>query len=122
MRDALRELGYVEGKNIFIELRRSAGSETEMRSLALDLARSKVDLIVTRGSPATRAALEATVLPIIFEAGDPVASGFAASLARPAGHGTGVSLVSSETEHQAPRIAPPARAAGATHRLPLEPL
>ena len=96
MRDALRELGYVEGKNIFIELRRSAGSETEMRSLALDLARSKVDLIVTRGSPATRAALEATALPIVFVAGDPVASGFAASLARPGGNGTGVSVVSSE--------------------------
>src|SRR5579872_1242809 len=58
LRRGLSQLGYVEGKNIVIEWRRSASTEVEMRALAMDLVNSRIDLIVTMGSPATRAALE----------------------------------------------------------------
>jgi ABC-type uncharacterized transport system substrate-binding protein len=96
LRTGLRELGYVEGKSIFIEWRRFSGREEEIRSYAIDLAGSGVALIVAAGSPAARAALETTKLPVVFASGDPVAAGFATSLARPGGNGTGVSVLSSE--------------------------
>ncbi len=97
LRDGLRDLGYLDGKNIVIEWRRSAGTAEELRALAADLARSKVDLIVASGSPAARAALAATTLPVVFSpAGDPVATGFAVSLARPGGNATGVSTLSAD--------------------------
>ncbi|MBI3527058.1 MAG: ABC transporter substrate-binding protein [Betaproteobacteria bacterium] len=101
LRHGLNELGYVEGKNIKIEWRRVAGTQDEMRSLAADLVNSNVDLIVAMGSPATRAALDATAKPVVFLAGDPVASGFASSLAKPGGNATGVSVVYTEliTKH-----------------------
>ena len=84
LRDGLRDLGYLDGKNIVIEWRRSARTAEELGALAADLARSKVDLIVASGSPAARAALAATTLPVVFApVGDPVATGFAVSLARP---------------------------------------
>jgi putative ABC transport system substrate-binding protein len=89
----LRELGYIEGKTIVIEWKRSTGLGKEMQSLATELARSKVDIIVTPGSQATRAALDAThTIPVVFEVGDPVGSGFAANLANPGGNATGVSV------------------------------
>ncbi|MGH8767267.1 MAG: ABC transporter substrate-binding protein [Burkholderiales bacterium] len=96
LRQGLREHGYVEGKSIIIEWRRSAGTDEELRSLAADLAGSKVDLIVAPGSPAARAAMEKTAIPVVFMSGDPVAAGFAVSLARPGGNGTGVSVVTPE--------------------------
>ena len=97
LREGLRELGYVEGKSIVIEWRRSAGTREELQLLAADLIRSKVDLIVTAGTAAARAALETTkTVPVLFHVGDPVASGFAASLARPGGNGTGVSVIAAE--------------------------
>ena len=97
LREGLRELGYVEGKSIVIEWRRSAGTREELLLLAADLIQSKVEVIVTAGSAATRVAMEAiTTIPIVFHVGDPVASGFAVSLARPGGNGTGVSVISSE--------------------------
>jgi putative tryptophan/tyrosine transport system substrate-binding protein len=97
LREGLREVGYIEGKNIVIEWRRYARADQELQLLATDLVRSSVDLIVTSGSPATRAALQATTGPVVFTAvGDPVATGFAASLAKPGGHGTGVSTLSTE--------------------------
>jgi len=96
LRQGLRERGYVEGKSIFIEWRRSLGTDEELRSLAADLADSKVDLIVASGSPAARAAMEKTAIPVVFLSGDPVAAGFAVSLARPGGNGTGVSVVTLE--------------------------
>ena len=97
LREGLRELGYVEGKSIVIEWRRSTGTREELQLLAADLIRSKVDLIVTAGTSATRAAMETTTtVPIVFHVGDPVTSGFAASLARPGGNGTGVSVISAE--------------------------
>jgi ABC-type uncharacterized transport system substrate-binding protein len=92
LRKGLRELGYAEGQNITIEWRRGAATQEEMRAQAADLARLNVDLIVAIGSPATRAALEATAKPIVMQVGDPVLAGFAASLARPGGRATGVSI------------------------------
>ncbi len=96
LRNGLSQLGYVEGKNIKLEWRRAADTPDEMRALATDLVNSGVDLIVAMGSPATRAALDATAKPVVFLAGDPVASGFASSLARPGGNATGVSVVFTE--------------------------
>jgi putative tryptophan/tyrosine transport system substrate-binding protein len=97
LRQGLRELGYIEGKSIVIEWRRSTGTREELQLLAADLIRSKVELIVTAGTAATSAAMETTTtVPVLFHVGNPVASGFAASLARPGGNGTGVSVISAE--------------------------
>jgi putative ABC transport system substrate-binding protein len=97
LREGLRELGYTEGKDLVIDWRRSAGMDEELRSLAADFARSKVEVIVVNTTAAARAALEATTtIPVVFLSGDPVATGLAASLARPGRNGTGVSVVSTE--------------------------
>jgi putative tryptophan/tyrosine transport system substrate-binding protein len=97
LRQGLRELGYVEGRDMFIEWRRSAGTAEELRSIAANLAGTNVELIVTVGAPASRAALDATSLPVVFAPlGDPVGTGFAASLSRPGGRGTGVAVESTE--------------------------
>jgi len=92
-RQGLRELGYVEGKNIVIEWRSAEGKRDRLSSLAAELVRLKVDIIVTAGPPATRSAKEATVtIPIVMtQDTDPVGSGFVASLARPGGNITGLS-------------------------------
>jgi putative tryptophan/tyrosine transport system substrate-binding protein len=87
MRQGLRELGYVEGKNIVVEYRWAEGKIERLPDLAAELVRLKVEVIVTAGPPPTRAAKEATVtLPIVmgFD-NDPVGNGFVASLARPVG-------------------------------------
>ena len=96
-RQGLRELGYVEGKNIVIEWRR-AGTGQESKALADSLVKAKVDVIVASGTPAADAAMRATAtIPVVFaNIGDPVASGFAVSLARPDRNGTGVSIDSTE--------------------------
>ena len=88
--DALRELGRVEGKNLLFE-RRSADRGDQLPSLAGELVRLKVDLILTNGTQAARAAKEATkAIPIVFNLGeDPVANGLVASFARPGGNLTG---------------------------------
>ena len=97
LREGLQELGYTEGKNLAIEWRRSAGTYEEFRLHAAELVRAKPDLIVAFGTPAARAALDATTtIPVVFYVGDPVASGLAASLARPGANGTGVSVLSVE--------------------------
>ena len=97
-REGLRELGYLEGKNIIIEYRFGEGKSNEVTSLAVELARSKVDVIVTAGPAATRSAKEATAtIPIVMgNEGNPVGSGFVASLARPGGNITGLSNLSPE--------------------------
>ena len=86
----LRELGYVEGKNLIIE---HASAEGTLAARAAELVRLKVDVIVTGGATATRAAKEATTtIPIVFlQDADPVGNGFVTSLARPAGNITGLS-------------------------------
>ena len=89
-RHGLRELGYVEGKNIVIEYRYA-----DEKQLARELVGLKVDVIVTGGPTSTRAAKEATnTIPIIMmNEGDPVASRFVANLARPGGNITGLSVL-----------------------------
>jgi len=93
-RQGLRELGYVEGKNIVIEWRYAELKFDRLPVLATELVRLKVDIIVTGGSAATRAAKEATTtIPIVMmQDADPVGSGFVASLARPAGTSLGCLL------------------------------
>ena len=97
-RQGLRELGYVEGKNIVIEWRHHEGKLDRLPALAAELVRRKVDIIITVGAPAARAAKEATVtIPIVMmRVGDPVGSGFVASLARPGGNITGLSGLAPE--------------------------
>jgi putative ABC transport system substrate-binding protein len=97
-RQCLRELGYVEGKNIVIEWRSYEGKEDLRPKLAAELVRLKVDVIVAGGSGDIRAAKEATgTIPIVMLAGgDAVGSGFIASLARPGGNITGLSTLRPE--------------------------
>jgi putative ABC transport system substrate-binding protein len=92
-RQGLRDLGYVEGQNVVIEYRFNEGKEERLRDLAAELVRLRVDVIVTNGTPPTEAARDATqTIPIVFGGvGDPVGSGFVASLPRPGGNITGVS-------------------------------
>jgi ABC-type uncharacterized transport system substrate-binding protein len=97
-RQGLRELGYVEGKNIVIEWRFAEGKSEHVSALAAELVRLKVDVIVTSGPGATRPAKEATnTIPIVMaQDNDPVANGFVASLARPGGNITGLSTLSAQ--------------------------
>ena len=92
-RQGLRELGYVEGKNIVIEWRSAEGKLDRLPALAAELVRLKVDVIVTTGPAPTRPAKEATsTIPIVMAFdNDPVGNGFVASLARPGGNITGLS-------------------------------
>ncbi len=94
-RHGLRELGYVEGKNIVIEYRWAEGKIERLPDLAAELVRLKVDVIVTSSAAPTRAAKEATTtIPIVMaNDNDPVGSGHVASLARPGGNITGVSTL-----------------------------
>jgi putative tryptophan/tyrosine transport system substrate-binding protein len=97
-RQGLRELGYVEGKNIVIEWRYAEGKLDRLPALAAELVRLKVDAIVTSGPTPTSAAKEATsTIPIIMaQVNDPVGNGFVASLARPGGNITGLSTLAPE--------------------------
>ena len=97
-RQGLRELGYVEGKNIVIEYRYAEGKLDRLPALAAGLVRLKVDVIITAGPLPTRAAKEATsTIPIVMaQDPDPVGNGFVASLARPGGNITGLSSVAPE--------------------------
>jgi putative ABC transport system substrate-binding protein len=95
---ALRELGYVEGKNIVVEFRSAEGREEKLPALAAELASLNVDVIVAPGTASARAARQATkTIPIVYTGGaDPVAIGLVASLARPGGNVTGVTSLSRE--------------------------
>jgi len=95
-RQGLREFGYVEGQNIAIESRWTEGKDDRLPALAADLVRSKVDVIVAETGAATRAAQQATrTIPIIMSlVNDPVGSGLVASLARPGGNVTGLTIMS----------------------------
>ena len=97
-RQGLRELGYVEGKNIVIEWRFSEGKADRLPALAAELVRLKVDIIVSAGPAVTRPAKEATAtIPIVMAFdNDPVGNGFVASLARPSGNITGLSTLAPE--------------------------
>jgi putative tryptophan/tyrosine transport system substrate-binding protein len=88
----LRELGYIEGKNLVTELRVAEGNYERLPDLAAELVKLRVDVIVTQANPGTRAALKATTtIPIVFTAGDPVGNGLVKSLAQPGGNATGMS-------------------------------
>ena len=97
-RQGLRELGYIEGKNIVIEWRYAEGKLDRLSELAAELVNLKVDVIVTAAPPPTRTAKQATVtIPIVMMFDDdPVGSGFVASLARPGGNITGLSAQAPE--------------------------
>jgi len=94
----MRELGYVEGKNLILEIRYADGKLERLPGLAAELVQLKVDVIVTSSPPSTKAAQQATsTIPIVFLAdGDPVGNGFVASLARPEGNITGLSNISAD--------------------------
>jgi putative ABC transport system substrate-binding protein len=94
-RGGLRALGYVEGQNLTIEYRWAEGQDARLAALAADLVRRPVAVLVAAGTSATQAAQAATAtLPIVMAFdGDPVGSGFVASLAHPGGNITGLSLL-----------------------------
>jgi putative ABC transport system substrate-binding protein len=95
-RRGLRELGYVEGQNIVIAFRSADGDYQRLPALAAELAALKPDVIVTNGTPAIQAAKDAGgAIPIVMSVvGDPVAAGFAQSLAHPGGNLTGLTNLS----------------------------
>ena len=97
-RDGLRQLGYLEGKNSVIDWRSADNNQDRLPALAAELVRLKVDVIVTAGSPGTRAVKQATsTIPIVMTVDpDPVGNGFVASLARPGGNITGLSALSAQ--------------------------
>src|SRR5215468_5291938 len=94
----MRELGYIEGKNILIEYRYADGKVDRLPALAAELLNLKVDVIVTAGPAVTRAAKQATAkVPIVMASDDdPVGSGFVANLARPGGNITGLATFGPE--------------------------
>jgi putative tryptophan/tyrosine transport system substrate-binding protein len=94
-RHGLRDLGYVEGRNIIIEYRFAEGQADRLPELVADLVRLQVDVMVIDGNLAIRAAQHATMtIPIVIAvSGDPVGEGFVASLAQPGGNITGLSLL-----------------------------
>ena len=101
-REGLRELGYVEGKNVTIEYRDAGGRSERLHELVAELIRIHVDVIVAFTTPATRAAQQATsTVPIVTISADPVGTGLVTSLARPKGNTTGVSIVGPEADAKA---------------------
>jgi putative ABC transport system substrate-binding protein len=98
IRSGLRELGYLDGKNILIESRWANGKYDQLPALAAELVRTKVDIIVTSGTPCTMAAKQVTAtIPIVMASvGDPLGTGLVTSLARPTGNVTGWSILSPE--------------------------
>ena len=97
-RQGLRDHGYVEGQNILVEWRAAEGRPDRAKALAVELVQLKVDVIVANLTPAVQAAKDATsTIPIVMaSAGDPVGTGFVASLARPGGNITGMTGISAE--------------------------
>jgi putative tryptophan/tyrosine transport system substrate-binding protein len=99
-RQGLRDLGYIEGKNISIEIRYAEGKEDRLSDFAAELVKLKMDVIVTSTVPGVLAAKNATsTIPIVFWAVfDPVRAGLVSSLARPGGNITGLSIVNPELD------------------------
>lgn len=116
-REALRDLGYAEGKNIQFEVRSAQSQVARLPELAAELVRSQVDLIVAIQTPAVYAAKNATRdIPIVMMAGDPIATGLISSLARPDGNLTGLSGATAELAAKSleliPEMVPGARRVG----------
>jgi len=99
-REGLRELGYVEGRNVLIEYRWVEGRYERLPALIGELIAQKVDVIVTAGTPATLAVKKATTsVPLVMVAvGDPVGTGIVPSLSRPGGNITGLTSISPELD------------------------
>ena len=96
-RIGLRERGYVEGQNIAVEIRSAEGKPDRLPTLARELVSLKVDVIVAATTPATEATKQASrTIPMVTISADPVGSGLVASLARPRGNVTGLSIVATE--------------------------
>jgi putative tryptophan/tyrosine transport system substrate-binding protein len=97
LQQSLQELGYVEGQNLTVELRQAAGRVEMLPSLAAELVRSEVDVILALGPSAVRAAQQATrTIPIVMiVSGDPIGAGLVSNLARPGGNITGMTTISS---------------------------
>ena len=97
-RSGLRDFGYVEGKNLVVEYRWAEGQYERLPELVAELIRSKIEVIVTHGTPGTRAAKQATTtIPIVMATvADPVATGIVVSFARPGGNITGSTFSSPE--------------------------
>jgi putative tryptophan/tyrosine transport system substrate-binding protein len=123
LRQGLRDLGWVEGRNIAVEARFAEGKTEQLPTLAAELVRLKVDLIVTSTTPAALAAKQATTaIPIVIGfAADPVGSGIVASLARPGGNITGWTHSGSRVAGQIFGVAQGSRSRGHSLRCPLEP-
>ena len=99
-RERLRDLGYIEGQNINIDYRWAEGQDDRFPDLAAELVRLKPDVIVTAGTPGTLAAMQATkTIPIVMaSSADAVQAGLVASLARPGGNVTGLTIFGPELE------------------------
>ena len=99
-RQGMRDLGYIEGKNLVIEFRWAEGRYDRFASLVTDLIHLPVDVIVTAGTPGTLAAKNATkTIPVVMAvSGDAVGTGLVESLARPGGNVTGLTTMASELE------------------------
>ncbi|TMG82015.1 MAG: ABC transporter substrate-binding protein [Betaproteobacteria bacterium] len=99
-REGLRDLGYVEGRNIVIEYRWAEGKYERFPELIAELVALNVDIIVTAGTPAALAVKRAMVrIPLVMAAvGDPVGTGLVASLARPGGNFTGLTAIAPDLE------------------------
>ena len=95
-REGLRDLGYVEGRNLIIDARWGEGSNERLEQLAVELVKSKPDVIVTQGGPATHPVIRAgATMPVVFGySGDPVEAGVVSSLARPGRNFTGMTFLS----------------------------
>ena len=119
----MQELGYVGGKHFVIEYRSADGLDERFLELAADLVRAKVDLIVTRGTQAILATKNATnTIPIIIitGAGDPVAQGMVASLARPGGNITGLNPMVTELYPKRVELLPRAGSESRSDRGPVQ--
>ena len=97
-RDAMRDLGYVEGKNVLYDVRYAGGNADQLPSLAAQLVRLNVDVMVTAGGPAAEAARQTTTsVPIVlWGAGDPVGTGLITNVSHPGGNLTGITELSTE--------------------------
>jgi putative ABC transport system substrate-binding protein len=104
----LREVGWYEGRTITIEYRWAEGRDERFAEIAAEFVRLKVDVILTSGTPAVMALEQATsVIPIVFAtAGDPVGNNLVASLARPGGNATGLSILSADLAGKRLELAP----------------
>jgi len=96
--EGLRDLGHIEGRNFALESRFAEGNADRLPHLAAELVRLKADVVLTDGTPAAKAAKQATTtIPIVMASGgDPVGAGLVASLARPGGNVTGVTTMAGD--------------------------